>query len=206
MVLKRKDLVIRPSFLTWRNRFATGVVVIVVYSAINVWASWRRGTPVERDMEVVLYASLILITLLVVLLVFQREELVVANGVLTRRNLLGLPRRYPLDAIGGMARRDVTYLVGRPAQYVIVYDKRNRCLFKMNRVIWDPADVRRLHAIVGGDGRTRLVTMGEAEEEFPGTVAWLITHPFVLIPLEFVVLLVVLFALVSLTDALTPRL
>jgi hypothetical protein len=155
-------------------------------------------------MEAILYAFLIVIAGLVVLLVFRREELTITDGVVTRRNLLGIPTKYKLDAIGGMARRDVDFvLVPQPTQYVVVYDKQNRCLFKMNRVIWDPADVRKLHAAVGGEGRTRRVSMFELEAEFPGSVAWLITHPWVLIGVEFVVLFALLVALVTLQDALT---
>ena len=206
-MLKRHDLVIRPSFRTWRTRFVAALVAAIVLTAINVAASWKRGTPVGRDMELVLYALLIVVSLLIVLLVFQREELVISGDVLTRRNLLGLPTSYKLDAIGGMARRDVLFVLARqPARYVVVYDKQHRCLFKMNRVIWDPADLRGLHALVGGDGRTQLVTSAELAEEFPGSVAWLITHPVVLIAVEFAVLLMLLFALVTLQDALTGKL
>lgn len=157
-------------------------------------------------MESILFAFAIILAGLVILLVFTREEVVIGDGVLERRNLLGVPSRYSLDAIGGVARRDVTYLFGPPSHYVIVYDEQHRCLFKMNRVIWDPGDVSRLHARLGGDGRTRRATMSEVEAEFPGSIAWLITHPWVLIALEFVVLLGVLFALVSIQDAIASRL
>jgi len=205
--LKRKDLVIRPSFHMWRNRFVAVVVLAAVLIPLNIAASLKHATSVERDMEVVIYAALVVVSSLVILLVFQREELVVAEGVMTRRNLLGMPKRYHLDAIGGMARRDVLFVLARqPARYMVVYDKQHRCLFKMNRVIWDPADVRKLHSIVGGDGKTQLVTSAELEHEFPGSLAWLITHPLVLIAVEFVVLLVILVALVSLADALSPKL
>ena len=137
----------------------------------------------------------------------QREELVITGDALTRRNLFGVPKNYKLDAIGGMARRDVLFVLARePARYVVVYDKQHRCLFKMNRVIWDPADVRGLHAIVGGDGRTQLVTSAELADEFPGSVAWLITHPLVGIAVEFAVLLTLIFGLVGLQEALTGKL
>ncbi len=162
--------------------------------------------PVARDIEVVGYAFLIVVAGLVILLVFTREELVVAGGVLTRRNLLGLPRRYGLDVIGGMARRDVTYLFARqPAQYVVVYDRHNRCLFKMYRVIWDPTDLGRLHAMVGGDVRTRPVTSAELAEEFPGSIAWPIAHPWASIAVEFALLLVFFFVLVTVIDPLISR-
>lgn len=184
----------------------TAVIVTGAFVATKLWGDWHREAPFARDIETILYAFSIVVAGMVILLVFTREELVIADGFLTRRNLIGIPRRYPLDTIGGMARRDVTYLVGPPSQYVIVYDKQSRCLFKMNRVLWDPSDVRRLHAIAGGDGRTRLVTMSEFEAEFPGSIAYLITHPWVLIAIEFVVLLVLLIAIVSIQDALTSRL
>ena len=58
---------------------------------------------------------------------------------------------------------------------------------------------------MGGDGRTHLVTSAELAEEFPASVAWLITHRVVLIAVEFAVLLVLLFAPVSLQDALTGK-
>jgi hypothetical protein len=181
-------------------------ILAAVLIPLNIAASWRRGTPVERDVVVVIYAALVVVSALVILLVFQREELVVADGLMTRRNLLGVPKRYELDAIGGMARRDVLFVLARqPARYVVVYDKQHRCLFKMNRVIWDPADVGKLHSIVGGDGKTQVVTSAELEDEFPGSVAWLLTHPLVLIAVEFAVLMGVLIALVSLTDALRPK-
>lgn len=183
-----------------------GVLVAVAFGVIRLWGDWHHAAPVARDLEAILYAFLIVVAGLLILLVFTREELVIADGVLTRRNLLGVPIRYPLDTIGGMARRDVTYLVGPPSHYVIVYDKRNRCLFKMNRVIWDPSDVMRLHARVGGDGRMRPATMSEAEAEFPGSISWLITHAWVTIAIEFFVLLLLLFVLVSIQDALTSRL
>lgn len=202
-----KDVVIRPSFQTWRNRFVSALVVVGVFVVIRLWGDWHRVPIVARDLEAILFASSIVFAGLVILLVFTREELVIAGGTLTRRNLLGIPTRYPLDRIGGMARRDVTYLFARqPSQYIVVYDKQNRCLFKMNRVIWDPGDVRRLHAIVGGDGRTRLSTMSELAEEFPGSIAWPIAHPWATFAIEFAVLLVLLFALVSLQDAVTSRL
>ena len=60
--------------------------------------------------------------------------------------------------------------------------------------------------MVGGDGRTQLVTSAELAEEFPGSVAWLITHPLVGIAVEFAVLLTLIFGLVTLQDALTGKL
>jgi hypothetical protein len=184
----------------------TAVVVTGAFVAARLWGDWHRATPVARDMEAILFAFLIILAGLVILLVFTREEVVVADGVLERRNVLGIPSRHSLDAVGGMARRDVTYLLGPPSHYVIVYDKQHRCLFKMNRVIWDPGDVSRLHARLGGDGRTRPATMSEVEAEFPGSIPWLITHPWLLIAMEFVVLLAALFALVSIQDAIASRL
>ena len=173
-------------------------------TALTLWRD-RNAGPIARDMEAILYAGAIVVAALVVLLVFTREELVIADGVLTRRNLLGIPTRYGLDLIGGLARRDVDFvLVPRPQEYVVVYDRQKRSLFKMNRVIWDPADVRRLHAIVGGDGRTRRVTMFELAYEFPGSVPRLLYHPWILLAVELVVILVVIFGLVALQDAL-PR-
>ncbi len=172
-------------------------------TALRLWRDWNGAGPITRDIETAIYAAAIVVAALVVLLVFTREELVIADGVLTRRNLLGIPTRYALDVIGGLARRDVDFFpVPRPTEYVVVYDKQKRSLFKMNRVIWDPADVRRLHAILGGEGRTRRVTMFDLAEEFPGSMPRLLYHPWILLAVELAVILVVILGIVALQDAL----
>lgn len=195
---------IRPSFHTFRNRFFLALVVCGFVAVVDVLALHHK--PAQQEFEAVAFALLAIAFGLVTLLVFQREELNVSNGILTRRNMFGIPTRYPLASIGGVTRRDVMYVGSpQPARLLIVFNKEHRCLFKMNRVIWDPSDVRRLHARLGGDGRTQLITSGELATEFPGSVPWVIEHPLSLFAFEAVVLIAVVVGLVALIDALPPR-
>jgi hypothetical protein len=197
-------LVIRPSFHTYRNRFFFALLVCAVVGAIDLVGLRRR--PAQLEVEAIVFALMAITLVTATLLVFRREEMKVAGGVLTRRNMLGIPTRYPLDRIGGMTRRDVMFIGSRqPARLVVVYDKDNRCLFTMSRLVWDPSDVRRLHARLGGDGRTRLVTSGELAEEFPRSVPWIVQHPLVLSGLTVVVTIGVLVLLLMIGDAMTHR-
>lgn len=200
----RSDLVIRPSFHKFRNRFFLALFVCGSVAVVDLLALSKK--PAQQEMEAVAFALLAVVFGMVTLLVFQREEIKVADGLVTRRNLLGIPTRYPLEQIGGMTRRDVIYIGSpRPQQSVVVYDTEHRCLFQMSRPLWDPADIRRLHARLGGDGRTQLVTSSELDAEFPGAVPWVIRHPFTMIAIEFGVVLAIVVSLVVLIDALSHR-
>ena len=200
----RSDLVIRPSFHIYRNRFFLALLVCGVVAAIDLVGLRRR--PAQLEVEAIVFALMAITAVIAALLVFRREEVKVAGRVLTRWNMLGIPTRYALDRIGGMTRRDVVYLGSRqPARLVVVYDTDNRCLFTMSRLVWDPNDVRRLHARLGGDGRTRLVTSGELAGEFPRSVPWIVQHPLVLAGLTCVVIVGVFILLLMIGDALSHR-
>src|SRR2546430_3688419 len=68
LVLKRKELIIRPSFPTWRNRFISALVIVGLVTALTLWRD-RNAGPIARDMEAILYAGAIVVAALVVLLV-----------------------------------------------------------------------------------------------------------------------------------------
>jgi hypothetical protein len=88
---------------------------------------------------------------------------------------------------------------------VIVYDKDHRCLFKMNRPFWDEEDIRRLHSFLGGQSKVERVPSLMLAEEFPGSVAWPVLHPFVLIAMELVAVVALIVGIVVIQDALTHR-
>lgn len=197
-------LVIRPSLRTFLNRLVAACFVVAIVMALYLWRQWRD--PFGREVYAVAFTLLIVAFMLALLLVFRREEIKVAEGTLTRKNWLGIPRQYRLDGVGGMARRDMTVAFGpRPFQYVVVYDIGHRCLFKMSRPIWDPIDIKRLHAKLGGDSKVKLLSASELAEEFPGSVAWTLMHPMVSCVLQTVVMLTLFFGAIIVVEALRHR-
>jgi hypothetical protein len=199
----REDVVIRPSFGTYRARLLVSVAVTTPLVVYQIWTGWQTGARYPLVIFWVLFYAVFGIFLVVF---FRREEIVLAGGRLTRWNIVGMRKSYAIEDIGGMARRDVDFpLVARPTQYVIVYDKDHRCLFKMNRPFWDEEDIRRLHALLGGQSKVERVPWLMLADEFPGSVAWPVRHPFVLIAVEVVAIVALIVGIIVIQDALTHR-
>jgi hypothetical protein len=199
----REDVVIRPSFRTYRARLLAAVALTSPLVGYQIWSNWQTGARYPLVISWALFYAIFGVLLVVF---FRREEIVLAGGRLTRWNLVGVAKAYAIEDIGGMARRDVDFpLVARPTQYVIVYDKDHRCLFKMNRPFWDEEDIRRLHAFLGGQSKVERVPSLMLAEEFPGSVAWPVLHPFVLIAVELVAVVALIVGIVVIQDALTHR-
>ncbi len=192
------EVVIHPSFRTYRGRLATAAVLVFPAIGLQLWQNWHT----EARLPLAAF-WLIFVVVFVVLMVafFRREEIKLAGGKLTRWNLLGIARTYPVDEIGGMARRDVDYpFVARPTHYVVVYDRHRRCLFKMNRPFWSPGDIVQLHSFLGGVSAVQRVSVRDLEEEFPGSFVWPLRHPFVTFVVEFLVIATLIVGVVALQD------
>ena len=201
--LVHEDVVIRPSFRTYRARLSVAVALTSVLVGYQLWINWHTGA---RYPLVISWALFYAVFGILLVMFFRREEIILAGGRLTRWNLVGMAKAYAIDDIGGIARRDVDFpLVARPTQYVIVYDKDRRCLFKMNRPFWDAEDIRRLHAFLGGQSKVERVPWLMLADEFPGSVAWPLLHPFVSMALEFVAIAALIIGIVVIQDALTHR-
>ena len=170
--------------------------------SIELWSHWR--TP-ARGAIAIFWATFVVIFGVALLMLFRRAEIKVSPvGTLTRWNLIGVAKVYAVDEIGGMARRDVDFpLVAAPTQYVVVYDKQHRCLFKMDRPFWDPEHVSRLHAVLGGESKVERVSSSALAEEFPHSVPWVVNHPFVPILLGPILLLGVFVGVILVADAVS---
>lgn len=156
---------------------SAGALVVFILIRIAIYLKRDWGDPVTRGTDLAIYGVPLLILVAVLFVFFRSAEIQVSNGVLTRRNWLGLSRRYRLDAIGGIALRDViTPMARRDSRYAIVYDRQRRCRFKMIRDLWDPADIERLRRLLGGDPSVSTVSKAELAAEFPGSLPWAVRH------------------------------
>ena len=193
-------MVIRPSFRSYKGRLLMSIVLMAILATVQLWSYWR--TP-ARGAIAIFWAAFAAIFGVALLMLFRRAEIKVSPaGTLTRWNLIGMAKVYAVDEIGGMARRDVDFpLVAAPTQYVVVYDKQHRCLFKMDRPFWDPEDVGRLHSVLGGESKVERVSSQALADEFPHSVPWVVNHPFVPILLGPILLFGVFVGVILVADA-----
>ena len=179
-----------------------GIGVAAVATIFQLASTW----PALDLAFLIPWAALVLIFAALTIIFFQRGELLLLDGALIRVNLFGIATRYALEEIGGMARRDVDYpLALGPTQYVVVYDRRRRCLFKMDRLLWDPGDIALLHSYFGGESGLQRVDSWTFAAEFPGSVPRILNHPFVILLVSPLLILALFIGILLVADAAARR-
>ena len=185
MIIKSGDTIsvetIRPSQKMYKGFVIANSAFVLPILGVNVFAARFNDGGVGWIPVVAIYGTVFLLLGVGMMLYFRNTRVDFGDGMLSRTNMLGITKRWPIDSVGTVL--DVPTLVA-PQEVTVhttfIVDKTKRLVVRVSDRTWLPEQIAHLVDMIGitpttFNGPTTALFI---QNHYPRVIGWREAHPY----------------------------